>query len=492
MPRQISAVVMVFMSLAVILQCGSPIRATVLTDVTDHTPPTTAAQAPAKASVLQTTNQVPHKTLAARSMDNHITSQRAATASNSKNTRKAQATIFLVTAKSTPSTSSIMHTLVTTQATPNTSHTAAPVNETTVGPNTSDMTAPVAESTSSPKTSHTTVLVTEATISPNTSRTTSHTAAPITEATIGHIISHTTASVTDATTVNFSTAPSSWSPTVTTPDHTTQTNPSNISHTTGETTQPSNRTILPATLSTSSHNSTTSKEPTQPIHTLQPATAVHNATQTASPTTKAPRPTLSPQPSSAKTGIYQVFNGSRLCIKAEMGIELIVQDTASVFSPKRYFNIDPNATHASGNCGSRKSDLLLNFQGGFVNFTFTKDENSYYISEVEAYLMVSNPEKTYKGMKSAVMMFETVVGHSFKCVSEQSIQLSDQLQLKTVNVQLQAFDFEGVTFGNVDECSSDYTIVLPVIGAIVLGLCAVGLIVYGIRLRRESSGYQRI
>ncbi|ELK27456.1 Lysosome-associated membrane glycoprotein 3 [Myotis davidii] len=44
----------------------------------------------------------------------------------------------------------------------------------------------------------------------------------------------------------------------------------------------------------------------------------------------------------------------------------------------------------------------------------------------------------------------------------------------------------------VDECSSDYTIVLPVIGAIVLGLCAVGLIVYGIRLRRESSGYQRI
>lgn len=126
-----------------------------------------------------------------------------------------------------------------------------------------------------------------------------------------------------------------------------------------------------------------------------------------------------------------------------------------------------------------------------MNLTFTKDENSYYISEVGAYLTVSNPEKIYQGMKSAVM-FETEVGHSFKCVSEQSIQLSAHLQLKTMNVQLQAFDFEDDRFGNVDECSSDYTIVLPVIGAIVLSLCAVGLIVYGIRLRRESSGYQRI
>lgn len=57
-------------------------------------------------------------------------------------------------------------------------------------------------------------------------------------------------------------------------------------------------------------------------------------------------------------------------------------------------------------------------------------------------------EKTYQGMKSNVVMFETVMGHSFKCVSEQSIQLSAHLQLKTMNVQLQAFDFEDNHFGN--------------------------------------------
>ena len=51
-------------------------------------------------------------------------------------------------------------------------------------------------------------------------------------------------------------------------------------------------------------------------------------------------------------------------------------------------------------------------------------------------------------MKSSVVMFETGVGHSFKCVSEQSIQLSTHLQLKTMNVQFQAFDFEDDHFGN--------------------------------------------
>lgn len=51
-------------------------------------------------------------------------------------------------------------------------------------------------------------------------------------------------------------------------------------------------------------------------------------------------------------------------------------------------------------------------------------------------------------MKHTMMLFETVVGHSFKCVSEQSIQLSAQLQMKTMNIHLQAFDFEGDGFGN--------------------------------------------
>lgn len=63
-------------------------------------------------------------------------------------------------------------------------------------------------------------------------------------------------------------------------------------------------------------------------------------------------------------------------------------------------------------------------------------------------LYVTFSETIYQGMKHAVVMFQTVVGHSFKCVSEQSLQLSAHLQLKTTNVQLQAFDFEDDHFGN--------------------------------------------
>ncbi|XP_037695695.1 lysosome-associated membrane glycoprotein 3 isoform X2 [Choloepus didactylus] len=364
----------------------------------------------------------------ARSTDGHDTSQIPVTTSKSE-----RATTH--TAIKTPATT----TPVTTESTPSTS----PINHT--------------------------LLTTQATAN------ISKTATPVTEATIGP-----------------SSAPRSLPSTVTPPAHTAGSSPSNVSHTAGNTTQCGNQTTLPTALSTAPRSSTTSQTSTRPTPAPGTTTAPRTTTHTATPTTTAPGPTLAPQPSPAKTGIYRVLNGSELCIKAEMGIELILQEKESVFSPLKYFNIDPNVTQASGNCDLRKSNLLLNFQGGFVNFTFTKGENSYYISEVGAYLTISNPEKTYQGMKSAMMMFETMIGHSFKCVSKQSITLSPHLHLKTMNVQLQAFDFEGDNFGNVDECSSDYTIVLPVIGAIVLGLCAVGLIVYGLRLRRESSGYQRI
>nr|XP_054101368.1 lysosome-associated membrane glycoprotein 3 isoform X6 [Callithrix jacchus] len=246
----------------------------------------------------------------------------------------------------------------------------------------------------------------------------SHTAAPVTEATVGP-----------------SSAPHSQPATITPPAHTARTSSSTISHTTRNATQPSNQTILPATLPTTPRKSTGSQKPIQTTHAPGTTAATQSTTGTAPPVSTIPAPTLAPQPTSAKTGTYQVLNGSRLCIKAEMGIQLIVQDKESVFSPRRYFNIDPNITQASGNCGTRKSNLLLNFQGGFVNFTFTKDEKSYYISEVGAYLTVSDP---------------------------------------------------------VDECPSDYTVVLPVIGAIVVGLCLMGMGVYKIRLRCQSSGYQRI
>ncbi|XP_049737570.1 lysosome-associated membrane glycoprotein 3 isoform X1 [Elephas maximus indicus] len=395
-------------------------------EASDHLQPTTAATIQARPSFPQPTSQMPHKALTARSTDGHATYQIAATTSKSEN----PTTHAMI---KTPATT----TSVTTESIPSTS--------------------PVTHA----------LITTQAT--PNISQS----AHQVTEATIGS-----------------SAAPGSQSAALNPPAHTTMTHPSTVSPTAEETTQPSNQTSLPATLPTTPCSSTTSQMPTQPIHTPGTTTATHNATQTAPPVPPAPGPTLAPQPLPTKIGIYQVLNGSRLCIKAELGIELIVQDEESVFSPQRYFNINPNMTQASGNCGPRKSNLLLNFQGGFVNFTFTKDENSYCISEVGAFLTDSHPERIYQGVKSAMVLFETTAGHSFKCVSEQSIRLSTHLQLKTTNVQLQAFDFEGDNFGNADECFSDRSRrEIPVaMGLSVTGLLLVLLTACLVASKRPSRG----
>lgn len=276
------------------------------------------------------------------------------------------------------------------------------------------------------------------------------------------------------------------------PIHTTGPSISTVNHITGRTTQLGGQTTLPQTFFTASHKSTTNEKPTPLTYVSEISVPTHKDSSPIPTAPVVPGPTLATQLSPAKTGTYEVLNGSRLCIKAEMGLALIVQEKDSDFATQRHFNIDPSLTHASGKCGSQKSNLFLDFQGGSVNVTFIKEETSYYVSEIGAYLTISNTEKTYQGMKHTMMLFETVVGHSFKCVSEQSIQLSAQLQMKTMNIRLQAFDFEGDGFGNVDECLSDYTVVLPVVGAIVVVLCVVGLAFYKIRQRHQSMGYQRI
>ncbi|XP_023556547.1 lysosome-associated membrane glycoprotein 3 isoform X2 [Octodon degus] len=410
MSHQLSAVAVLLMILAVILQDGHQVFAEARHSLQ---PPATMTSPATATPLLQPTKPGPAEPSVMRSRGARTSSQTAGeTSENPTHTVKALTTTRHPTAQS-PSTH--------TPATPNNSHTVTPLTEATIGP-------------SSPPHSQ---------------------------------------------------------PPLSSPTSLPRTSPSPVSLTTRKTTQPRGQDTLSKAWSTIPYKSTTSQKP-PPTHTPGTSVATHNGTQTASPASTVPVPTLAPEPSSAKTGIYQVLNGSRLCIKAEMGIQLIIQETKSVFSPPRYFNIDPSTTKASGNCGFRKANLLLSFPGGFVNLTFTKEENSYYISELGAHLTVSNPEKDFQGLKSSMVLFETVAGHSFQCVSAQITPLSPQLQLKTRNVQLQAFDFEGDRFGNVDECSADYTVMLPVIGAVVLALCGLGLCVCIARLRRRSCGYQRI
>ncbi|XP_021087175.1 lysosome-associated membrane glycoprotein 3 isoform X2 [Mesocricetus auratus] len=368
MPGRLSAVAVLFLSLAVILH-GYQIREKEFPKSRDYLQYTSTVTGQTTAKpLLQLVNQTHRVTLAARSRDGHIQmSVEDSTPENIAHTTT-KAIIPVTTKRLLPS---------------------IPVNYTFVTPNNS----------------HVATLSTEGTIGPSS---------------VAHL-----------------------------PVHTTGTSLSTVNNITGRTPQLGGQTTFHQTFFTALHKTTTNQKPTPPTYVPGASVPTHKVSFESSPAPIVPGPTLATQLSPAKTGTYEVLNGSRLCIKAEMGLELIVQE----------------------------KDL---------------EENSYYVSEVGAYLTVSNTERTYQGMKHRMVMFETVVGHSFKCVSEQSIQLSAQLQMKTRNIRLQAFDFEGDCFGNVDECLSDYTVVLPVIGAIVVVLCVVGLAVYTIRQRHQSLGYQRI
>uniref|UniRef100_A0A7N4V7S7 Lysosome-associated membrane glycoprotein 3 n=1 Tax=Sarcophilus harrisii TaxID=9305 RepID=A0A7N4V7S7_SARHA len=225
-----------------------------------------------------------------------------------------------------------------------------------------------------------------------------------------------------------------------------------------------------------------------------PTAVTHHVTATTSSTKTTMGPTLAPQPSGPQTGNYLVYNGSRACLRADMGVQLLIEDKKTYFTSQMYFNLDPNVTQASGNCGPQKSNLLLTFPGGFVNLTFTKVKQSYHIVTVEASLTVSPSMNIYSGRKDGLTMFETKVGYSFKCVSEQSVKLSSSLQLHTTDVQLQAFDFDGEHFGNADECFSDKNRrAIPVaVGLSIAGLFGVLLTACLVARKRPGNGYERI
>lgn len=102
-----------------------------------------------------------------------------------------------------------------------------------------------------------------------------------------------------------------------------------VNHITGRSTQLGGQTTLPKALFTPSHKSTTTQRPTLSTN-VSELTPTHKDRSTTSSVPLVPRPTLVTWSSPAKIGTYEVLNGSRLCIKAEMGITLIVQDKGLV------------------------------------------------------------------------------------------------------------------------------------------------------------------
>uniref|UniRef100_A0A670ZQY8 Lysosomal associated membrane protein 3 n=1 Tax=Pseudonaja textilis TaxID=8673 RepID=A0A670ZQY8_PSETE len=191
------------------------------------------------------------------------------------------------------------------------------------------------------------------------------------------------------------------------------------------------------------------------------SSAAHKNTTSSPRPTNPTGPTLAPQPSPAVTGTYSVFNGTADCIKALIGLTMIVTNTKT--GDLEYFNIDPNATRTAGYCGYSQSMLNISFEGGFVHFIFTKKEKIYYISMIEASLTILSQGFMYNGIKND-QLFSTAVGNSFKCFSKQTVALANNFQLQATNSQLQAFDighFHTMSFGSWDRCKAMKISLIP-------------------------------
>ncbi|XP_062987507.1 lysosome-associated membrane glycoprotein 3 [Elgaria multicarinata webbii] len=252
------------------------------------------------------------------------------------------------------------------------------------------------------------------------------------------------------------------------------------------TTDNANKTILETT---NKHPAYLSKEAT-----TNRATLHKNMTSvmTTAPLSTAPvGPTLQPKPSPAATGAYNVSNGTAECIKALIGLTMIVKKRNT--SNLEYFNIDPNTTHTTGMCGIQLSTLNISFHGGFMRFTFTKNGEVYYVSVIEANFTVPSEGSLYSGIKAG-KLFSAPVGKCFKCFSVQTVDMANNFQLLVVNSQLQAFDIVGNQFGKEEECALDRNKkVIPVtLGLSLAGLFVIVLVTCVIYRRKPNRGYDRI
>ncbi|XP_068135411.1 lysosome-associated membrane glycoprotein 3 isoform X2 [Hyperolius riggenbachi] len=250
---------------------------------------------------------------------------------------------------------------------------------------------------------------------------------------------------------------------------------------------PSNKKSITTTTTTAPPTTNTTHTTANTIHTTSNVTTPGTSNTTSPPPTHK-TPSLPPNPSPPQSGTYKVGNEKGLCIIAEMGLELEVQNATKY---KFYFNLNPENITVNGTCGENEANLFLKFPEGFINFVFVKDSKVYFIDEVSVNFTWEGLG-IYHGIAKKQNLLRTDTGYSVKCTNTPAVNLADDLQLTLAAVKLQAFDIHNGTLSKDIACSYDRNLIAVAIGVSVLAVIIVGIIVYFVCLKRKSSGYQRI
>ncbi|KAI1891532.1 hypothetical protein AGOR_G00144770 [Albula goreensis] len=201
-------------------------------------------------------------------------------------------------------------------------------------------------------------------------------------------------------------------------------------------------------------------------------------------------------PKQPATGRYSLSDSrDRVCLRADMGAQYLLTRNKKM----SFFNIDPTTTKATGLCGRSTSYLSLNFTKGHLQLTFHKEGEAWYVTTIrtslDAFLICKNCKRElFTGVISNKTLFETAAGLCYKCNTQMTLRLGENLSIKIINVKIQAFEMNDGHFGKEEECWPDYCRrVIPLaLGAVAVGGCLIAILVFLTLRDNHPQGYQRI
>uniref|UniRef100_A0AAQ5YVI3 Lysosome-associated membrane glycoprotein 2-like luminal domain-containing protein n=1 Tax=Amphiprion ocellaris TaxID=80972 RepID=A0AAQ5YVI3_AMPOC len=210
------------------------------------------------------------------------------------------------------------------------------------------------------------------------------------------------------------------------------------------------------------------------------------------------QPVLQPSEKPPSTGTYLLNNRvGKPCIKATMGAEYIITEKKKTW----YFNLDPSSVIISGSCGEEAAvlSLLLPDKAAGLQFTFRKENNFFYVTNLTAHL---SPQpvcqgcavKTYSGLITHKKLFTAANSQSFKCKSVNLLLMSTELKIKLVPLQMQAFSVPIAGYGPEVECWADFNkrLIPTILGATVVGLLLIAALTSLFIRDRRRHGYERL
>ncbi|XP_077681767.1 lysosome-associated membrane glycoprotein 2 isoform X1 [Eretmochelys imbricata] len=226
-------------------------------------------------------------------------------------------------------------------------------------------------------------------------------------------------------------------------------------------------------------------------------TTVANLTTTPVTTASSPLPTTTSKPvEKPLTGNYSLKDGDKTCLLATLGLQLNVSQEKPVL-----VNINPKTTYVTGSCGNTSATLRLNDSNSrFIDFTFAVKNTSantqrFYLKEVNITLISSiNGSEPLNAGNNNLSIWDTFLGSSYMCQKEQTVLVTEELQIHTFDLRIQPFRVQDNKYSKAEDCSPDVdNFIVPItVGAALGGLVALVLMAYFVSHKKQrNAGYQQ-